>query len=229
MAATLAESCACCRQPRHGACTALRCAALQPELAAVQAYLGLTHLWHSYTWGWNVEAQLGHSDGKAAVYVPTPVAFRRQVSHPTVKRCTGLHSNPLAIAGRPGTAAGRCSLLDISERVWCDSLRVRCMIGARHIYISRASPGLTYESARRHRIACECAQVRHALAYGPNAAMLHRSAVVAKSIACGFLHTLCLTDTGDVWSWGAGDMGQARWHTLAYSSTPSTPKRARLC
>jgi hypothetical protein len=108
-------------------CTALHCTALHCSLNSPQCkltYLGsVTHLWHSYTWGWNVEAQLGHSDGKAAVYVPTPVAFRRQVSHPAVKRCTGLHSNPLAIAGRPGAAAGRCSLLDTSERVVRQSAR----------------------------------------------------------------------------------------------------------
>jgi alpha-tubulin suppressor-like RCC1 family protein len=43
---------------------------------------------------------------------------------------------------------------------------------------------------------------------------LHRSVVVAKAISCGFLHTLCLTASGEVWSWGAGDMGQVLAGTL---------------
>jgi hypothetical protein len=71
MAATRAESCASRRQPRHCACTALHCSLSSPQCKLTSACCG------SYTWGWNAEAQLGHSDGKAAVYVPTPVAFRR--------------------------------------------------------------------------------------------------------------------------------------------------------
>jgi alpha-tubulin suppressor-like RCC1 family protein len=180
-----------------------------------QHSLGITEGGELYTWGSGEDGRLGHGDMRDR---SVPRKVMSLLRHRVVQAsCGGAHTAVLTESCALFTfGRGRNGRLGLGDNKWRDTphevtgfpqgVGVAQVVCGWNFTVARTVSGRLYSWGKQGEGQCGLGYVDKDQ-LSPQ--LVEKLAdVTAVDVACGYTHTIVLTSTGDVYSWGLGEYGQ---------------------